>query len=262
MIPPRPDLSIVIVNWNTRGMLGDCLTSVRAGLRGITAEVIVVDNASTDGSAGMVADGFPEVTLIRNAENRGFAAANNQGILQSSGEYILALNPDTKIPRDTFQKMVAFMDRKPKVGIVGCQHRNPDFTLQPSVRSFPTWTALTFLFTKFGKLFPGSPPIWKYLRRDLDYNLNQPVDQVAGSCFMMRRAMINEIGLFDENFFIWFEEVDMCKRAQLEGWAIWYFADSDIIHYGGQSFRQQLVVKNQKDFFRSAVYYMVKNGSG
>lgn len=255
-------LSIVIVSWNVEEFLDTCLRSVLANIGNLSTEVIVVDNASKDNTVKMVKNKFPQVKLVTNDSNEGFAAANNQGILQSHGEYILALNPDTKIPRDTFQKMVAFMDRKPKVGIVGCQHRNPDFTLQPSVRSFPTWTALTFLFTKFGKLFPGSPPIWKYLRRDLDYNLNQPVDQVAGSCFMMRRAMINEIGLFDENFFIWFEEVDMCKRAQLEGWAVWYFADSDIIHYGGQSFRQQLVVKNQKDFFRSAVYYMVKNGSG
>lgn len=255
-------LSIVIVSWNVEELLETCLRSVLANASGLSMEVIVVDNASKDGTVQMIKNKFPEVKLVINDDNEGFAAANNQGILQSRGEYIVALNPDTKIPRETFQKMIAFMDRKPKVGISGCKHRNPDFTLQPSVRSFPTWSALIFIFTKFAKLFPGSPPIWKYLRRDLDYNLNQPVDQVAGSCFMMRRDMINAIGLFDENFFIWFEEVDMCKRAKLEGWEVWYFAESDIIHYGGQSFRQQLVVKNQKDFFRSATYYMVKNGSG
>jgi len=225
-------------------------------------EVIVVDNNSQDKTVEMIKNDFPQVKLVANDANEGFAAANNQGILQSHGEFILALNPDTKIPANTLHKMIAFMERKPKVGICGCKHRNPDFTLQPSVRAFPTWSALAFIFTKFAKLFPGSPPVWKYLRQGLDYNLNQPVDQVAGSCFMIRREMINEIGLFDENFFIWFEEVDLCKRAKQEDWQVWYVADADIIHYGGQSFQQQLTVKNQRDFFRSAVYYMVKNGSG
>ncbi len=255
-------ISIVIVSWNVEALLYNCLKSIVTNAGKLSVEVIVIDNHSHDNTVAIVKQHFPQVTITANQTNEGFAAANNQGILQSHGDYILALNPDTKILPNMLQNMVAFMERKPKVGICGCRHRNPDFTLQPSVRAFPTWTALLFIVTKFAKLFPASPPVWKYLRRDLDYKLTQPVDQVAGSCFMMRREMINDIGVFDENFFIWFEEVDLCKRAKQKGWQVWYLADAELIHFGGQSFRQQLLIRNQKDFFRSATYYMVKHGSG
>lgn len=258
----NPKISIVIVSWNVRELLKKCLKSIYDNAGKTSIEVIVIDNASTDASADMVEAEFPQVISIENKKNVGFAVANNQGILRSRGEYVLALNPDTKLMPETLQHMIKFMDRKKNVGIAGCKHRNPDFTLQPSVRAFPTWSAMFFLFTKMAKMFPVSPPMWHYFRKDLDYKLTQPVDQVAGSFFMMRREMLNEIGLFDENFFIWFEEVDMCKRAKNNSWQVWYYADTDIIHYGGQSFAQQVLVRNQKDFFRSATYYMVKNGSG
>ncbi len=134
MMPPRLDLSIVIVNWNTREMLGDCLTSVRAGLRGITAEVIVVDNASTDGSAGMVADAFPEVTLIRNTENRGFAAANNQAFELARGRHILLLNSDTLVHGTVLADSVGYLDAHPKAGAMGCRVLKTDGSAQLTCR--------------------------------------------------------------------------------------------------------------------------------
>ena len=134
MMPPRPDLSIVIVNWNTREMLGGCLTSARAGLQGITAEVIVVDNASSDGSAGMVADAFPEVTLIRNAENRGFAAANNQAFELARGRHILLLNSDTLVHGTVLADSVDYLDAHPKAGAMGCRVLKTDGSVELTCR--------------------------------------------------------------------------------------------------------------------------------
>lgn len=254
------DLSIVIVSWNVADFLKKCLESIYKNQGDLKLEVIVVDNGSKDNTINMIKKYFPQVILIANDKNLGFAAGNNKGILKSRGEYILALNPDTEILRDALPMMIRFMARKSNVGICGCRHRNPDFTLQPSVRQFPTASALFFIGIKLAKIFPNIPPVWHYLQRGLDYKLAQPVDQVAGSCFLIRRQMINEIGLFDENFFIWFEEVDLCQRAKAAGWQVWYIPDAEIIHYGGQSFKQQLVLKSQRDFFRSALYYFLKHG--
>ncbi len=253
-------LSIIIVSWNVEKLLRKCLNSILKFQGDLDIEVIVVDNVSSDNSAEMVKEEFPKFKLIANKKNLGFAKANNQGILASSGDLILALNPDTEIIDGTLQKMVNFMQKNENIGIAGCKHLNPDLTFQPSVRRFPNLFIILILLTKIAKILPKISFLYKYLARDLNYKITQPVEQVAGSFFLIRKQLIDQIGIFDEKFFIWFEEVDMCKRAINAGWQVWYVSDASIIHHGGQSFKQQLALKNQKIFFNSAWYYLKKHG--
>lgn len=254
------DLSIVIISWNVKDFLQKCLQTIYASQHHLTLEVFVVDNASTDGTARMVEQEFSSVVLIANKQNRGFAAANNQAIAKSTGRYLLALNPDTELAADTLQRMVDFMDQNKTVGIAGCQHRNPDASLQPSVRRLPTVSAMLLIISKLAKLWPKATSLRTYLALDFDYQKTQPVEQVAGSFFLMRREMIEKVGSFDERFFIWFEEVDLCQRAARAGWPVWYCADAWIVHHGGSSFKQQLAVRKQALFFKSAMRYFKKHG--
>ena len=254
------NLSIVIVSWNVKDLLGECLKSIYENKGDLKIEIIVVDNASSDQTVEMVKEKFKNVKLIANANNLGFSRANNQGIEISTGEYILALNPDTKVLPDTLKKMVDFMDKNYKIGISGCKHLNPNLTLQPSVRRFPTVLPILLILTKIAKIIPGIRILRDYFAKDFDYKITQPAQQVAGSFFMIRAQTIEEIGVFDESFFIWFEEVDYCKRAKEAGWQIWFNSDAEIIHYGGQSFEQKITLEKQLLFFKSAMYYFKKHG--
>ena len=253
------DLSIVIVSWNVRKLLKKCLESIFKNQGDLKLAVIVVDNASSDGTTEMVKNEFPQVALIANQTNLGFAAANNEGIKESQGDYILILNPDTEILKDTLPKTLAFARNLPRPGIVGVRHLNPDLTLQPSVRRFPTFWPLFLTASKLTKIFPQLPALNYYLAKDFAYEKKQIVDQVAGSFMLLARPLLEQIGLFDENFFLWFEEVDLCRRAKTAGWPVWYLAETAIIHHGGQSFGQQLTLKKQKMFFQSAWRYLKKH---
>ncbi len=255
----KPELSIVIVSWNVKDLLKKCLLSIDKHKNKLDLEIIVVDNASRDGTVEMLKQEFPSIKLITNSNNLGFAAANNQGILRSQGEYLLLLNPDTEVIKDSLEKMLKFIGIRPPIGILGCKHLNPDWTLQPSVRRFPGFWAIFFILTKIYKIFPNIPPVYYYFAQDFNYKIAQPVDQVAGSCMLIRRQVIEEIGLFDEKFFIWFEEVDLCKRAIDDKWEVWYTPDAEIIHHGGRSFRQIATWKKQQLFFKSAWYYFKKH---
>lgn len=257
---PTPDLSIVIVSWNVKDLLEKCLQSIFKFQNDLNLEVIVIDNASADQTATMVKKEFPNVKLIANNINVGFAQANNQGIMASAGDLILVLNPDTEIIKNALARMVNFIQSNSKIGIVGAKHLNPDYTLQPSVRRFPSFWPIFFIFTKLAKIFPNLPPVYSYLARDFDYKITQPVDQVAGSCLLIRKVVLDQIGLFDENFFTWFEEVDLCKRTKDGGWQIWFLAEAEILHAGGQSFNQLTTFKKQNIFFQSAFYYFKKHG--
>ncbi len=253
-------ISIIIVSWNVQALLEKCLSSIKKYTPGIELEVIVCDNASSDDTVTMVRSSFPDVTLIANTENKGFAAANNQAILQATGEYILLLNPDTELVEESLAQAVSIMENQPEIGIIGCKHLNPDYTLQPSVRRSPTLLAIALIISKIAKFFPKLPPLQWYLARDFDYDYATAVEQVAGSWMFIRRDVFDRIGLLDEKFFIWFEEVDLCTRARAAGFVIWYTPDIRIMHYGGQSFKQQLTVKKQQMFIKSAWYYFSKHG--
>lgn len=266
------DLSIIIVNWKVKDLLEKCLQSIfkespdidfacPAGAKRLCGEVFVVDNNSGDGSVEMVREKFPQVDLAASAKNLGFAKGNNLAIKKSRGRYILLLNPDTEILDNALEKMVRFMDADPECGIAGCKLLNPDLSLQPSVRTFPDFTSQIFILLKIHHLLPHSKTMYKYLVQDFDYEKTQEVDQVMGAFMMIRREVIEKIGMLDENFWIWFEEVDFCKRAKEGGFKIIYTPETKIIHYFGQSFKQAMGVKKQKDFNRSLSYYFKKHGT-
>ncbi len=253
------DISVVIVNWNVKELLQKCLESVFQYQHSYRVEVIVIDNASSDDSVEMIRGKFPQVQLIENEKNIGFAAANNQGIKMAKGRYIFALNPDTEIKENTFQVLIQTATEYPKAGMIGCKLLNPDNSTQNSVRRDPTTKALWQIALKIPKLIGNTNAIKNYLATDFNYQMEQEVEQIMGACMFIKKEMLNEIGLFDESFFIWFEEVDLCKRARNAGWNIIYTPKTHIVHYGGESFKQELTLKKQKMFFKSALIYLKKH---
>ncbi len=253
-------LSIIIVTWNTQALLKKCLHSILINQDNLDLEIFVVDNNSSDNTVKMVKQDFSQVNLIANKNNLGFAAANNQAIQKARGEYILLLNPDTEILGQTLQKCLHFFQQTQDCGVLGCQVLNPDKSIQPSVRRFPNWKPLLLILLKIPKLFPNLKILDHYLAKDFNYAKTQNVDQVMGAFFMTKKSIFNQLGELDENFFIWFEEVDFCKRVQQNGYQVYYYADAQIIHHGGQSFTQQTLVANQTRFFNSAWYYLKKHG--
>lgn len=259
-------ISVIIVSWNVRELLKKCLESVFRFSQNTNFEIIVVDNASSDGTVEMLRQNFPQVTLITNAKNCGFAAANNQGIRQAKGRCVLLLNPDTEFIEDTLAKVVAKMESDPPIGVLGCQLLNRDGSIQPSVRRFPTvWSQLVIL-TKLHHVWPTL--LDNYLARDFDYPPPLPllgeeginvveVGQVMGAFFCVRREVFDKIGLLDEGYFIWFEEVDFCRRAKKAGYKVVYWPGTRVIHHGAQSFKRQMTIKKQWWFFKSALRYFL-----
>ncbi len=235
---PQPDLSICIVAWNVRESLSDCLHSIRRARPEIDCEILVVDNASSDGTAAMVGEDFPEAALIPNDRNRGFAAAGNQAIRASRGRYLLLLNPDTLVPAGSLEEMVRFLDRRPDAGGAGPRLRNPDGSLQPSVRAFPAAASAFGQFTILGDLGLFRRARAHYLQSAFDYGRPAIVEQPMGAALFLRREALDEVGLLDEGFFLYFEEVDLCRRLSRAGRPLWYNPAAEIVHRGGESTRQ------------------------
>lgn len=235
-----PDLSIVIVNWNTHDLLRDVLQSVQDNPAGIRSEVIVIDNASADGSADMVSGAFPETVLIRNSENRGFAAANNQGFDVATGRHILLLNSDTVVLGDVLGASVRYLDAHPDVGAMGCRVLNPDRSLQRTCSMWPSLLNLVLLTSGLWKLrhprllvqFLG-----RYQMIGWDRDSERPVEVISGCFLMLRREVLDQIGPLDENFFFFGEETDWCRRMRHAGWRLMFAPVGEIIHYGGASAR-------------------------
>lgn len=252
------DLSIIIVSWNTKNLLQKCLESIYATSQVGNFEVFVVDNNSADGSAAMVSEKFPQVKLIASKENLGFAKANNLAIKEATGEYLLILNPDTELYPETLSGALAFMTAHPDAGAMGCKMVYPDGRNQPSVRRLPTIWPITLLLLKLPKIFPNLRAIKHYLAEDFDYSQTQVVEQIMGAFMLIHKKVIERVGAFDERFFTWFEEVDLCRRIVDAGYKIYYYPDIKIIHHGGQSFSQQKKLTNQKVFFSSALKYFLK----
>lgn len=236
------DLSVVIVSYNTKDLLKDCLESVFSGtsLDSIRLEVFVVDNNSSDGSYDMVRNKFPQVRLIGSKANLGYAKANNEAIRQSSGRYVLLLNPDTIISPETFVTMIRFMDAHSNVGVAGCKVVRPDGTLDLACRrSFHSPMVSVYRVLRLNKLFPNSRRFGAYNLTYLNENESYEVDSVAGSFMMIRRETFEQVGLLDENFFMYVEDVDFCYRAKQAGWRIYYYPETKIIHYKGESSQKQ-----------------------
>jgi GT2 family glycosyltransferase len=232
----RSVLSIVIVNYNTEKLLEGCLESIYAGANGTPFDVWVVDNHSRDRSVEMVKSRFPKVKLVENESNLGFSRANNMVIAQSASEYILLLNPDTLVIDDSIDKMIRFMDEHPEVGISGCKVLNADRTLQLACRrSIPTPKVAFFRLTGLSKLFPKSQAVAQYNLTYKDPDETHEVDAVSGAFLMIRRKAVEDVGLLDERFFMYGEELDWCLRAKRAGWAVMYHPRAEIIHYKGES---------------------------
>jgi len=260
----KPIVSIIIVSWNVCGLLKKCIESI-VQFSEIPSEIIIVDNASADGTADYVKKisqasfGNISFKILLNAKNKGFARANNQGIAQSTGAYILLLNPDTEIRENTLAQMVGFFKSCSDACIAGCAHKNPDNTVQPSVRANPTLSSQLLILLKIHKIFPYLLPFKKYFQKDFDYSKTQEVQQIAGSFFMFPRKTLETLGLLDESFFIWFEEVDYCARAQNAGLKIYYVSDAEIIHHQAQSFNQLFSFTKQRMFNKSLAHYFKKH---
>ncbi len=235
-------LSVIIVNYNVRAFLENALAAVLKAMSGITGEVIVVDNASGDGSAEMVRQKFPDVRLISNSENRGFAAANNQALRECRGSYVLLLNPDTIVQESTFRTMITFFERHPDAGLAGCKILNPDGTLQLACRrSFPSpWVAFTKI-SGLSALFPSSSLFGRYNLTYRNPDETYEVDAISGSFMFLRREVLDTVGLLDEQFFLYGEDLDWCYRIAGKGWKIYYVHDTQIIHFKGESARRSSI---------------------
>lgn len=226
------DVSVIIVNWNTRELLRQCVQSLMSYTASTTTyEIIVVDNGSADGSPEMVAHHFPDATLLCNQDNLGFAMANNQAIAQSTGRYILLLNSDTELRSDALTAMVSFMDAHPSAGMCGTKLLNADGTRQYSCDLFPR-TPLRMIREKIrDTLKPHQRNPWQNRMAAWNFDSNFVVDYLIGAVLLIRRDTLQQIGLLDERFFMYAEDIDWCYRAFLKGWQTYYLGTISIYHY-------------------------------
>ncbi len=253
------DLSIIIVNYNVKEFLLNLIDSISKAviplLRG--AEIIVVDNASDDGSVEILREKFPHIKLIANEKNVGFGAANNQALAIANGKYFLLINPDTIVGEDTFKKMIEFFENEPNCGIAGCKVLNPDGSLQLACRrSFPgPWTSFTKVMG-LSRLFPKSRLFARYNLTYLDENKTYEVDAVSGAFMMMRREVYEKIGGFDPQFFMYGEDLDLSYRAQKAGFKVFYVHSTEIIHYKGESTKRSSI--DETKVFYDAMHLFVR----
>lgn len=228
-------LSVIIVNYNVKYYLEQCLESVRRASQGLQVEVFVVDNLSTDGSVAYLQGRFPEATFVSNHENVGFARANNQAILQSKGKYVLLLNPDTIVSEDLFVRLVSFMEAHPEAGGAGTYMLHPDGTFAPeSRRGLPTPFVAFCKMSGLAALFPQSHLFGRYYMRYLDEHQVNEIEVISGACMMLRRTALDEVGLLDEDFFMYGEDIDLSYRI-IKGGYTNYFLPVRMLHYKGES---------------------------
>jgi N-acetylglucosaminyl-diphospho-decaprenol L-rhamnosyltransferase len=252
-----PDLSIIVVNWNVRELLRRCLESIAAGGERWGLEVVVVDNASDDGSVEMVRREFPWVRLVASPVNLGFTGGNNLGMADSRGRYLLLLNPDTEIVGDSLSRMLAYMEAHPEVGALGPKLLYPDGSVQSSRRRFPTLKTMFLESTILQQWWPENDTLQRYYILDRPDDVTQEVDWLRGACLLIRRRALEEIGPLDERFFMYFEELDWCRRCRQSGWQVVYLPAAEVIHHEGGS-SSQVVAARHLYFQRSKLYYTRK----
>jgi GT2 family glycosyltransferase len=229
------DISILIVSFNTRDRLRDCLDTLRAQTGDIQLETVVVDNASHDGSAEMVQAEFPNVRLIRSATNLGFGNGNNLALQEAKGRYVVLLNSDAQLPPKALSDALALMGAAPNVGMGGGRLLAPDGSFQPSARRFPSLLDEFLTLSGLAAKFPQSRFFGRFDRTWADPGLSADVDWVPGAFAIIRRELIDRIGFFDPRFFLYYEEVDLCRRIKAAGFAVRYWPDLEISHIGGES---------------------------
>lgn len=254
-------LSVIIVNYNVEHFLDQCLLSVLKACKKVDTEVFVVDNNSIDGSVAMVKERFPFVHLIENKKNTGFSYANNQAIKISTGEYILLLNPDTHVEEDTFEKIVSFMDAHPEAGGLGVKMIDGKGKFLPeSKRGLPTPTVAFYKIFGLSALFPKSKLFGKYHLGYLDKDQIHQVEILSGAFMLMRKSVLDKVGLLDETFFMYGEDIDLSYRIILGGYKNYYFPETRIIHYKGESTKKSSV-NYVFVFYRAMVIFAKKHFS-
>ena len=250
------DLSIIIVSWNTKELLLSCVKSVFEGGQGISREVIVVDNGSQDGSRQEVKKIFPFVRLVENERNLGFAKGVNQGLEIASGRYVLLLNPDTRMKQGAIERLMSFMDVHPDTGVAGAQLLNPDGSKQNSIANFPSLATellnKSLLRRLFPKWFPG---------KEKNYSEPVEVNSVIGACMMVRREALDQVGLLDEDYFLFLEETDWCYRMKKGGWKIFHVPQAEVFHLQGKSAEADKK-RARVEYFRSRYHFFKKNRGG
>lgn len=252
------DVSVIILNFNTRPLTQLCLESVkRSRLGTYSMEIIVCDNASTDQTLEMVRKDFPDVVRIQNGGNVGFAAGNNPGIKRAKGRYIVLLNSDTEVTPNVMKSMIAFMDAHPKAGAATCKLMLMDGTMDPAChRGFPTpWSSFTY-FMKLEKLFPASRVFGQYHQGYKDLTQPHEVDSISGAFFMVRRDVIKEVGLLDEDYFMYAEDIDWAYRIKKSGWQIWFTPEVTVLHKKKQSGRSHA---NRERRIKTQTFFITYN---
>ncbi len=251
------DISIIIVNYNVKEFVKNLLFSLHKALEKYSSEIIIIDNASSDGSVNDIQEKFPYVNVIANKINVGFGKANNQGLEISKGKFIVLLNPDTIVREDTFSKLIEFIEANKEVGMTTCKVLNPDGTLQLACRrSFPgPWTSFTKI-TGLSNFFPKSKLFSKYNLTYLDENKENEVDAISGSFMMFTREVYEKVGGFDPQFFMYGEDLDLCYRVQSAGYKVFYTPTTEIIHYKGESTKRSSI--DETKIFYNAMHLFVK----
>lgn len=254
------DVSICIVSYRARDLLRDCLRSIYGTVDTLSFEIIVVDNYSDDGTLEMLKNEFPDVRLIANDHNTGYTRPNNQAIRESNGRYIMLLNPDTLVKPNAISELVGFLEKRSEVGIVGPKVLNRDGTLQKQCRRSEArpWDAICY-FSGLSRLFPKDKRFAGYLMTYLDEDLTHEAEAVSGSCMMIRREVIEQVGYQDENFFAYQEDTDYCRRTRLAGWKIFYHPQAQIIHYGGEGGSKVQPYRAIIEWHRSYYHYYRKH---
>lgn len=260
------DVSIIIVNWNVRDLLVKCLESVFRRTKDIDFEVIVVDNASNDNSVTEIRKAFSseilnnKLLIIANRHNNGFAKANNQGLREAKGKYVLFMNPDMEFIDNTIHKMIGVIEAEDNIGACACQLLYGDRTLQPNVKNDPTFFSQLLIELKLHHIIK-TRSLKKYLAKDFDYTKTSSVQQIMGAFVFTKKSIMKELNGWDEDYWLWWEDLDLCKRIRMKNYKIVYSPVSQVVHYEGKSFAQQMSVPKQKRFVRGLLTYFKKHHS-
>jgi len=252
-------VSIVIVNYNVRDLVLKCLSTIIQFTEGVEYEIIVVDNASDDGSAAAIEHDFVAkyefVSLIKNDTNLGFSKANNQGLANARGQYVLFMNPDMEFMENSLKLLVDYAEGEERLGALGCQLRYPDNIRQPNVKRFPTLVSQIFVLLKVHHFLSFIPPVKQYLGKDFDYRAGAEVDQIMGAFVFMSREVMKGIGGWNEDYYLSWEDVELCRTLKEKGWRVLYSPVTEVIHYESKSFETKPSFWKQVRFNRGMLTY-------
>jgi len=258
------DISIIILNYKTKGLVKNCIRSIQnSDISSLDYEIIVVDNGSNDGIADMIKENFNSVRFIQSGNNLGMGAGNNLGIKNARGKYVAVINPDIMASIDELKKMYYFMEDNMQIGLVGPQLINPDNSLQYTCCRFPSFSIPIYRRTPLSRVNYIKKRIDLYLTKDQDYNMARKTDWIFGACLFIRRKALDRVGLFDERFFLGFEDTDLCRRMWSANYEVWYYPESKLIHYphrfsGSDNWLTGVFNKNVRIHIKSWVRYFWK----